>query len=246
MSFKQILKLFIFAFCILVLIPLLARAGIVNTKHNLSASGHGRITAIKETQVCIFCHTPHNASPVYPLWNHELSAVKTYKSYWSDTLQSYTQAESEAWPIDGFSKLCLSCHDGTVAIGAIVSSGRPNIEMVTIFTVVESGKLMPGAAGYLGTDLSGGHPISIIYDEALVAKRNTDPLLMPLNSPASPLNDPDVRLYPTQSGYGVQCTSCHDPHGSKAPPTGPPLWRKTTYDDVCLVCHNIAVPGAGH
>lgn len=222
----------------------LAQAGVVNTKHNLSVKGPGTIKAVRETDICVFCHTPHNASPAYPLWNHQLSAVENYINYWSPTLKSYPSAGA-APPIDGFSKLCLSCHDGTIALGALVNRAE-DIEMVTIPGIVQSGKLMPGAAAYLGTDLSGGHPISIIYDAALVAIRNSDPLLMPLNSPTSPLNDPDVKLYPTQGGMGVQCSSCHDPHGSKAPPTGPPLWRKATYDDVCLVCHNIAVSGVGH
>ena len=34
---------------------------IVDTTHNLSASGPGRIHALDEEQVCIFCHTPHGA-----------------------------------------------------------------------------------------------------------------------------------------------------------------------------------------
>ncbi len=243
MNFKQVLRSSIFAFCILVFISFLAQAGIVNTKHNLSASGPGTIKAVRETEICKFCHTPHNAEPAYPLWNHELSAVENYINYWSPTLKSYPQGGAP--PIDGFSKLCLSCHDGTIALGALVNRGE-EVEMVTIPGAVEFGKLRPGAAGYLGTDLSGGHPISIIYDAALVAARNTDPLLMPLNLPSSPLNDPDVKLYPTQGSMGVQCPSCHDPHGSKAPPSGPPLWRKATYDEVCLVCHNISIPGVGH
>jgi DNA-binding MarR family transcriptional regulator len=41
----------------------------VGTKHNLSVSGPGPIKSTNEQQVCIFCHTPHNASPIQPLWN---------------------------------------------------------------------------------------------------------------------------------------------------------------------------------
>ncbi|MEW6215590.1 MAG: cytochrome c3 family protein [Nitrospirota bacterium] len=237
MSFKRILKfrfcILYSAFCILVLIPILALAGVSGTKHNLSVSGPGTIKAVEETQICIFCHTPHNADPAYPLWNHELSAVVNYINYWSPTLKAYA-SEAEAPPIDGFSKLCLSCHDGTVALGAISGSMKEEIQMVTISGVVESGKLLPGAAGYLGTDLSGGHPISFIFDEALKNLRNADPNISHLNWP---INDPDVKLYPTQGGYGVQCTSCHDPHANKAAGGWPPFWHKTTHDEVCLVCH---------
>ncbi|GAB4539306.1 MAG: hypothetical protein Fur0020_08210 [Thermodesulfovibrionia bacterium] len=214
------------------LMPFVTDGGVRDTKHNLSTSGPGEIKAISETEVCVFCHTPHNASPQAPLWNHDVTAVESYINYWSETLQAYG-SEAEAPPIDGFSKLCLSCHDGTVALGAVMNM-EEDIEMVTIPNIVEGGRLMPGARGYLGTDLSGSHPISFIFDEALVSKRNSQPNLSRLNWP---INDPDVRLYPTQGGYGVQCSSCHDPHNTKAGPHGPPFWRKSTYDEVCLVCH---------
>ena len=55
-----------------------------------------------------------------------------------------------------------------------------------------------------------------------------------------PISDLDVKLYPTQDGYGMQCSSCHDPHGGKGNSDAPPFWRKAEYEDVCLVCHDIA------
>lgn len=204
-----------------------AGAKVKDTKHNLSATGPGTIKAFDETQICVFCHTPHNANPVYPLWNHEITAVEDYVNYWSPTLKSYA-SEAEAPPIDGFSKLCLSCHDGTVAVGAIYTSPFDEIDMLIRF-------IPPDSPGYLGTDLSGGHPISIIFDEQLVMQRNMDPNIMHLNWP---ITDKDVRLYRTQGGMGIQCTSCHDPHGGKGGPEAPPFWRKSTYDEVCLVCHD--------
>jgi predicted CXXCH cytochrome family protein len=241
MNGKRTKKFFIlyFSFCILMVIPFLVQAGIRDTKHNLSVSGMGDVKAVSETQICIFCHTPHNASPAHPLWNHELSAVVNYINYASPTLQSYA-SEAEAPPIDGHSKLCLSCHDGTVAIGSIVSR-FDEIMMVTVPGVIDdSGKLI-GGPGYLGTDLSGGHPISIVFDEALANKRNSaDPPLSRLNWP---INDPDIKLHPTQGRYGVQCTSCHDPHGSKAAGEWPPFWHKATHDEVCMVCHEAIPPG---
>ena len=96
------------AFCLflLVTLPLMSIAGVGNTKHNLSTSGPGGIKAVSEDQVCIFCHTPHNAFPATPLWNHELTYVENYVNYWSPTLKSYT-SEADAPPIDGFSRLCF-------------------------------------------------------------------------------------------------------------------------------------------
>ena len=231
-----------FIICLFWMIPSLSFAGVSNTKHNLSVSGPGTVKASVETQVCIFCHTPHNGNPAYPLWNHQISSVQNYTNYWSSTLQAY-DSEATAPPIDGFSRLCLSCHDGTVALGAITGSLRGTIDMVTIPNTVESGMLRPGATGYLGTDLSGGHPISFIFDTSLVIRRNSDPSLMHLKWP---IIDPDVKLYPTQGGYGVQCTSCHDPHGGYQGINNPPFWRKATHDEVCLVCHDIVSQGGGH
>lgn len=241
-----------FAMMLLSAIP--ASAGVKDTRHNLSVSGPGIIKAVAETQICIFCHTPHNARPEAPLWNHNPSAVVSYVNYWSPTLQAYA-SEAEAPPIDGFSKLCLGCHDGTIALGA-VASREEDIQMVTIPGKVEAGILKPGAGGYLGTDLSGGHPISFIFDEALMNKRNSHPgPLSKLKWPIRKYNekfagrDTEVKLYPAQGGYGVQCSSCHDPHEDRSLDLAdgkpwPPLWRKTgvpgvvsAHDEVCLVCH---------
>lgn len=231
------IKFFILNFTvfILFLIPILALAGISTTKHNLSVSGPGPVKAVSETQICIFCHTPHNAYPSSPLWNHDPSSAVSYTSYWSPSLKAYP-SQAEAPPIDGFSKLCLGCHDGTVALGAVrTKRGRGGeIRMVTIPGVVESGRLRPKARGHIGTDLSGGHPISFRFDESLKTRRQADPDLMPLRWP---ITDPDVKLHTTQGGYGVQCTSCHDPHLDRYPGSAPPFWRKPTYDEVCMVCH---------
>jgi len=227
-----------FAFCIFIFIPLLAYALVKDTKHNLSITGPGDVKAVSETEICIFCHTPHNSSPAQPLWNHQLSAVVNYINYASPTLQSYS-SEAEAPPIDGHSKLCLSCHDGTVAIGWLVSRWE-EIMMVTVGGVIDSSGKLIGGPGYLGTDLSGGHPISIIFDEALAIRRNSaDPPLTPLKWP---IVDTDIKLYPTQNGYGVQCTSCHDPHENKAG-EWPPFWQKPSHDEVCMVCHEEIPPG---
>jgi hypothetical protein len=234
-----------FALCVLAFVPVFALAGIRNTKHNLSVSGPGPVKAVSETQICIFCHTPHNASPSTPLWNHAPSGVTNYTTYSSATLKSY-HSQADAPPIDGVSKLCLGCHDGTVALGAVVSRQEP-IQMVTIPNVVDAtGKLLPGAGGYMGTDLTlghtleghsaGGHPVSIIFDQALATLRNSDPALSHLHWP---ITDRDVKLYPTQGGHGVQCTSCHEPHGAKGGAGAPPLWQKPTFEEVCLVCHEI-------
>ena len=99
-----------------VLLPAVAHANmsIVNTLHDLSASGPGEVRALTEDRICVFCHTPHNATPFSPLWNKELKPM-VYTLYESSTLSAVPTQPS------GPSRLCLSCHDGTIALGDIVN-----------------------------------------------------------------------------------------------------------------------------
>src|SRR6059058_2582342 len=130
--------------------------GIIGSKHNLSVSGTGTIKATGEQEVCVFCHTPHGASAVQPLWNRNVP-VNTYRVYSSTTL------DAKPGQPTGSSKLCLSCHDGTVALGSVLSRGQL-IQMAGGITT-----LPPGHRN-LGTDLSDDHPISFRYDDTLAAR----------------------------------------------------------------------------
>ena len=89
-----------------------------NTVHNLSISGPGAVRAISETEVCVFCHTPHGSSGVTPLWNRN-SPVGPYTIYQSSSLEAAIGQPT------GASKLCLSCHDGTIALGSVLSRPFP-------------------------------------------------------------------------------------------------------------------------
>jgi len=158
--------------------------GIADTKHNLTPSGPGNFKATENTGLCVFCHTPHNASPQGALWNRELSAA-TYTLYTSTTLKSLPSQPS------GSSRLCLSCHDGTMAMGTVL---RP-----LGGTQMTLGKLT--GAGVVGTDLSDDHPISFAYDAELAATRGD--LVNPTGSAKT--------MHLAANGQ-MQCTSCHDAH----------------------------------
>jgi predicted CXXCH cytochrome family protein len=167
-------------------LPTLINAqSIVNSKHNLSVSGPGTVKATSETEICLFCHTPHNSRPAAPLWNRN-DPGSTYTLYSSSTLQALPGQP------DGASILCLSCHDGTVALGSVLS--RPSqIAMAT-------GTFMPTGVSNLTTNLRNDHPVSFLYNSALATADGQ------LKDPAS--ITPPVSL----SSQRVQCTSCHDPH----------------------------------
>jgi predicted CXXCH cytochrome family protein len=189
---------------------------VVNSVHNLSVTGPGTIKATTESDVCIFCHTVHRANGQTPLWNHNMSGVTNYIVYHSLTLQAVVGQPN------GSSRLCLSCHDGTVALGSVNTRS-------TAIPMQNGVTLMPGNRAsnpdYFGTDLSGDHPISFTYDTALV---KLDPSL---NSPST-LTGP-VKL--DHNGQ-MQCDSCHNPHDDHFENF---LVMDNSGSAMCIVCHNI-------
>lgn len=135
------------------------------------------------TRSCESCHVPHNAheqtgvTTQVPLWNPaHVDGAGLTGFYTSSTLD----ADTSGGP-DGASKLCLSCHDGTYAS---VSASHQ---------IGEDKALGP---------LSGMHPISFVYDAALVALDDE-------------LKDPSELPRDVLDGLGkMQCTSCHDIHST--------------------------------
>lgn len=196
----------------------LVAAGIVTTKHNLSVSGPGDVRASSESQVCIFCHVSHRASPVAPLWNRRDSG-QSYVPYTSSTAQA-----SPGQPT-GASILCLSCHDGTVALGEVLSRDTP-------IAMAGGMQRMPPGRSNLGTDLSDDHPISFHYSSDLV-QRNAELL------PPGILDD-RVKLDATGQ---MQCTACHDPHKDT---NGKFLAVTHHRGQLCLVCHDKRLQSSSH
>ena len=126
-----------------------ALAQIATTRHNLSVSGPGPAIAASESDICLFCHTPHDSSPVAPLWNRP-NPGSSYTPYSSST------AKASPGQPTGASMLCLSCHDGTVAVDAY--GGQAGV-------IFLGGDLAVGA-----DELTNDHPISFTYDDALATQ----------------------------------------------------------------------------
>jgi len=184
-------------------------ASIIASKHNLSATGPGTIKATSEGEVCVFCHVPHNARAAGPLWNRDQPAA-TYTPYTSSTRKITAPGQPT-----GTSLMCLSCHDGTIALGKISSRGT-NI-------VMAAGKTHLTAAAdplsYIGTDLSDDHPVSFLYSSAL---SNTE------------LRVPSGAVKLDASGQ-MQCTACHSPHDNA---NGKFLVVSNVASALCRNCHN--------
>ncbi|MBE0474215.1 cytochrome c3 family protein [Rhodoferax sp.] len=181
--------------------------GLANTRHNFTSTGPGnfKVPETETTGLCTFCHTPHNANPSRALWNRALSAAN-YTLYSSSTLKAVPTQPT------GSSRLCLSCHDGTLAMGTLLRP--PGGVQYTV------GKLT--GTGVLGTDLSNDHPISFTYDSQLAANRGE--LVDPQGAPK------ELHL---DVGGQVQCTSCHDAHIDRA--------KFMRFDPIkgalCTTCH---------
>jgi len=182
--------------------------GSPTNKHNLSTTGPGPVKATTVTEICVFCHTPHNANPAVPLWNQAMSGA-TYQPYASSTL-----AATVGQPT-GSSKLCLSCHDGTVAIGNTINNGQ------IAALGLNAARQLTGPS-LLGSDLRDDHPISFVpvTDATIVVPPPTSP----------------VKLDKTGQ---VQCSSCHDPHRMDIDPTTNKfLVVNNRSSGLCVVCHN--------
>jgi hypothetical protein len=236
-------------------------ASVTDSKHNLSASGPGPAKATSEKNICVFCHTPHgaNQSAGAPLWNHALSNA-TYLPYFSLSLD----ANPLPGPPGASSKVCLSCHDGTLAVGTVgVLNGKNPVNIA--MTGTGTGGVIPEGSGdttgytrNLGIELSNDHPISFNYDATLGGVGGTDGELRSvpvMDGSATVVGNRTTSVKPTfpLEGNQVQCITCHDPHISTSvslkflrgnrlqqlqPPTGG-LYMASN-DIMCLACHDKA------
>lgn len=239
---------------------------ILNTKHNLSgspatsptkplpsilppASGPAQRNVFAQdptqTEICVFCHTPHGASSRAareiraPIWNRNLSTQRyaMYDQVWSKSFEGKLNTGQPS----GFSRLCLSCHDGTIALGSVINkpgSGgfNPNNDPTlsfnmqyptgqspaTIFGTIPQGSGgLTGDTRFLGRNLTNDHAISFVFDSVLAIK--DDELVNP-GPPPGKINDPTPLA----------------PEGSYR--TGPKRAEGSTpgvFDSVqCTSCHN--------
>ncbi len=220
------------------------------TRHNLSTTGLGTTKSNTKADVCVFCHTPHGASPTgttlkAPLWNRNLdystnTAYVLYDQAWSFSFEGTLNDPTKP---TGYSRLCLSCHDGAIALGSVINKPGSGgfqgylgtTDVMSVQNTGPSGTMPPGLGALtgdtrlLGPNLQNDHPISFRFDSDLVSR---DAELVNPGSPPSGLNDATplapagayktgVKLYGTTAAPNtfdsVQCTSCHNPHAVTYP-----------------------------
>lgn len=186
-------------------------AAITGSKHDFSGDSWN-----PTGEICIVCHTPHNASnTIAPLWNHVLT-TQTFTAYSSASLNASVGQPNAS------SKACLSCHDGTVGLDAF--GGRPGTTTI-------------GGGENLGTDLSNDHPISFSFDATLATTDGGlfNPTVRTVASLGGKTVDEGMLI-----GHKLECGSCHDVHNNKgdAPTTAKLLIVNNANSALCLTCHN--------
>ncbi|MFI4940592.1 MAG: hypothetical protein ACHP7O_09680 [Burkholderiales bacterium] len=236
--FTRILALWI-AFPATAMAGTAAGSGILGTMHDFASGtdpgNQYAATQTKKVGLCTFCHTPHSAQSTSLLWNHTLST----NSYTWDTA---TTASGTPYPTNlnasylGPTLKCLSCHDGSVAIGD-VSNYLGKKAVYNTYQVA-------AGAGQIGTNgdltgnhqlgnLTGNHPIGMPYPYGGAANTYngiTDNTVNYTDFVPNPEASTTAHIklfnYNSTNGSvgnggsagisGMECSSCHDPHNKAA------------------------------
>src|SRR5512138_947058 len=85
-------------------------AGIVGSKHDLSTAGLGddnllNKSAGSSSQICIYCHAPHNAAKSLPLWNRNNPVGTSFTLYSGVNMQN--KSFSTGFTDDSTSLFCM-------------------------------------------------------------------------------------------------------------------------------------------
>lgn len=221
MSRARMAAIFLLIWCSL--LSQAQRQTVIGSEHDLSTG------AASDPSACMYCHVPHYANPSLGLWSHQMP-VSTYNLSYNST----TYTEGPATMVSPSpSRLCLSCHDGTIGLGAENNASGP---------FPTSAKLaLPGTN--MGTDLRADHPQS--FDTW--NKNTTKPALETIKDGLYSSHSTGNAAAALWNGR-IECTTCHEPHTPNNDPSRPSkfLSVNNTNSALCLVCHDVtkAAPNA--
>lgn len=199
------------------------------------------------TDLCMLCHVPSRLEwpKRGPGWDPKLEGRNAALD---------TRVDPAGPPLSmrwaGSTLRCLSCHDGTVSGINIVhraSSGSLKADALAATDAMRSFRNGPNLFAPLEWTgaFMGNHPVSVPYplDGAGSEYKGFGPRAVPLDS-LEWVPDPRVnglKLVSDTSGFdvlrgtaGVECISCHDPHGTTNTYF---LRRPKERSELCLGCH---------
>jgi hypothetical protein len=239
--------------------------GLGGTPHDFTPSGTGSLKVITSGAVgiCTFCHTPHKAYSSQLLWNHSLSASSF--SWDTPLTTSGTTLPTLAPTYPGPSIKCLSCHDGSVAIGDVgwfKESPASGSGALLAGHITTPALLMGTTANASGNmSLAGVHPVAIPYPfgQAINTYNSiaSSATLTLASFQANPLTftNASIRLFADngagniwaiqstwgQPNVGIECSSCHDPHNKQTVDDmflrGRAVGATQADGYICLQCH---------
>ncbi len=227
---------------------------IMGSKHDFSISGGGNFgganfqlaNGAPVEEICVFCHTPHNAAaPGAFLWNRTGTVATGYTMYSSSTL---TSAINMGTAPTGLTLLCMSCHDGitSIAVGTLINApyyvnGRQQVVLsdpvngyskigdlyngTIIGWGANIGNKVPGVGDTIA-DLSNDHPVSFTWVSGITGIKEPTS-----TSTGAWATGPELKLF----GGRMECSTCHNVHDSA---TQPFLRMSNVSSNMCLACHN--------
>jgi predicted CXXCH cytochrome family protein len=210
------------------------------------------VTGSKTTgEICRPCHTPHVApyNSGALLWNHDVNMAATYTMYTAvhATANSGAGGSSSNPQLDTTSRLCLSCHDGAIAVDSYGGKTNGTLFMGSIASKYGTGQ--DQIAGPSNNDLSADHPVGVGYPGLTATVSGSGNITSESWSTATGFNDPTqatftsggvdglpaVNLVPLPNGLvGVGCGTCHEPHDF----TQLFVRMNNSGSALCLKCHN--------
>lgn len=229
--------------------------GIDDTVHDMALSFPASPTDTLNRK-CIFCHAPHNTmrlSPAnggpgvgsgdqapddfdyLPLWNHELTDNAGAYTMYQNGPGAPTEGSKASQAIlntmtpGGASLLCLSCHDGSVAVNSYGNASQP------LSAQSSGGATLNGTPYQIGKDnyLGNHHPIGFNYDDVQADDTEIRQADTAQLGSAGSVRDHLLGAGNTQ----MECATCHSVHNTGN--TGEALlWRSDEESRLCLTCHD--------
>jgi len=243
---------------------------VIGSAHDLTAGTWSGATSPSTSSVCYFCHIIHKTSsgaittaPGAYLWNHTLNTTTTsYGVYSSDSFNTLMTAAGtsiadlgsatvSSWNV---SNLCLSCHDGTIALASFYATGPSGSLPASGATFTPTGgTAITNLAGtsFQIADLTRSHPVHFPYTAALATAYGAG-LTSPVSTHAVdsageiPLFATNAQAPGVIAGGLLECATCHDPHNGQGTGTvaaatayGFPFSRNfgTVTGSFCSACH---------
>jgi predicted CXXCH cytochrome family protein len=180
--------------------------------HNLGPGTKSHVSGARP-DACAYCHAPHSGLNM-GLWNQKLTTTP-YTMYTSNTAKN-----TGVQPVlASDSNMCLSCHDGTVAVGSTVAYGQ--VRMIGTMNPLD----------IFSSKMQSSHPFSLA--PPLKDNAHLQASLVGSGKTADPTGA--VKLI----NGSVECTSCHNPHvQAKDLVSQNFLVRDSSSGQLCLACHD--------